>query len=373
MRKQLPVFLGFFVMGFVDVVGIATNYAKKDLHLHDSVANLLPLMVFLWFALFSVPTGLLMNRIGRRKTVLWAMVITLLALLVPFLAYNFVVLLAAFALIGIGNTILQVSLNPLLTNVVQPQRLTSALTGGQLIKAIASFLGPVIAGAASFWLGDWRLIFPLFAFVTLLNTLWLWSTPIAEQGHSGRTTSFLDCLRLLSDPLIVQLLIGVIAIVGLDVGFNTTLPKFIMAHSGLPLEKAGLGTSLYFIARTTGSLAGVIILAKARARRVFLATTIIGIFALTGLLLASPLWLILVFIFLLGFSVANVFPILFATALRRAPQRENEVSGLLIMGVSGGAILLPIMGIIGDAKGPAWALGFLLVAWGYLAWVGRRL
>jgi fucose permease len=76
---------------------------------------------------------------------------------------------------------------------------------------------------------------------------------------------------------------------------------------------------------------------------------------------------------ILGLAVANVFPIIFGAALQRSPAQQNEVSGLLIMGVSGGAILLPIMGFISDARGDAWALAFLLLAWGYLAWLGRRI
>ena len=146
LSKLFPVLFGFFIMGFVDVVGIATNYVKMDFNLNDTVTNLLPMMVFLWFAVFSVPTGLLMNSIGRKKTVVLSMVITFVAMLIPLIAYQFTVIMIAFALLGIGNTILQVSLNPLLQNVVRGDRLTSSLTWGQFIKAIASFLGPVIAG-----------------------------------------------------------------------------------------------------------------------------------------------------------------------------------------------------------------------------------
>lgn len=370
MKKQLPVFLGFFVMGFVDVVGISTNYAKKDLQLRDTVANLLPLMVFIWFALFSVPTGSLMNRIGRRKTVLLGLAITFIAMLVPLAAYRFGVLLVAFALLGIGNTILQVALNPLLTNVVKVERLTPALTGGQLVKAVASFLGPVIAGVASAWLGDWKDIFWVLAAVSLINAVWLAVTPIGEAPTSTQT-SVRDSLKLLRDPLIVQLVLGVVCIVGLDVGLNTTLPKLIMYRCGLPLERAGFGTSLYFIARTAGSFIGVILLAKVRSGRVFAWTVLLGIVSLLGLLLSSELWVVGLMIAGLGLAVANVFPILFAVALHRAPTLQNEVSGLLIMGVAGGAVLLPIMGLIGDMSSPVWAMGFLFVAWGYLGWVGK--
>jgi FHS family L-fucose permease-like MFS transporter len=373
MKKQLPVFLGFFVMGFVDVVGIATNYAKKDLELTDSIANLLPLTVFIWFALFSVPTGMWMNRIGRRKTVGIGLAITAVAMLIPLAAYHFNTLLIAFALAGIGNTLLQVALNPLLTNVIASDKLSSALSAGQLIKAIASFLGPVIAATASSYFNDWKLIFPIFAGITAVNTLWLLTTPIEEAPPSQAGSSISRCLRHLKDPFIGQMVLGVIAIVGLDVGFNTTLPKLLMYRCELPLEKAGLGTSLYFIARTTGSLAGVILLAKVKNSRVYMGTVILGLIALAGLLLASTLWLILPLIFLTGLAVANVFPVIFAAALKHAPDHQNEVSGLLIMGVSGGAILLPIMGLIGDSGGPVAALAFLLVAWAWLAILGKKL
>jgi fucose permease len=371
--QQIPVFLGFFVMGFVDVVGIATNYAKKDLGLKDSIANLLPLTVFIWFALLSVPIGMWMNRIGRRKTVLAGLAITAVAMLIPLGDYNFPVLLTAFGLAGVGNTLLQVALNPLLNNVVAPERLTSALSAGQFIKAIASFLGPIIAAAAAGWLGDWKMMFPVFAAITVIDTVWLLMTPVDEQAVASGASSVPSCLRQLADPFIGQMVIGVIAIVGLDVGLNTTLPKFLMARTGLPLEKAGLGTSLYFIARTTGSLTGIVLLARLRNIRVYLASVWLGILSLTALLFCRQLAIILPLIFLLGLSIANVFPVLFAAAMRRSPGRENEVSGLLIMGVSGGAILLPIMGLIGDAGGPVPALAFLLLAWSWLAWIGQKL
>jgi len=365
------VFAGFFVMGFVDIVGIATNYAKQDLQLKDSIANLLPLMVFIWFALFSIPTGVLMNRIGRRKTVLAGMMVTAFGLVLPVFVYNFIALLSAFALVGIGNTILQVALNPLLTNLVSRDRLGSALTGGQLIKAIASFLGPAIAAFASASLDNWKAIFPIFATITVINSIWLAATPIVEPAPVQQTSSWRACLALLKDPFIVLLVVGVIAIVGIDVGLNTTLPKLLMIRFDLPLEKAGLGTSLYFISRTVGGLAGVILLAKMKNSRLFAGTVMLGLIALGSLLFATAFWLSMGLIFLLGLAVANVFPIIFAAALQRAGSRENEVSGLLIMGVSGGAVLLPVMGLIGDAKGPAWALAFLLLAWGWLLLVGK--
>ena len=77
--KLIPVMLAFFAMGFVDLVGIASNYLKADLGLSDSEANIFPSLVFFWFLIFSVPTGMLMNRIGRKKTVLLSLIVTFLS------------------------------------------------------------------------------------------------------------------------------------------------------------------------------------------------------------------------------------------------------------------------------------------------------
>jgi fucose permease len=349
MSKALPVLFGFFIMGFVDVVGIATNYVKSDFGLTDSVANLLPMMVFLWFFVLSIPTGLLMNKIGRKKTVVVSMVFTFVAMLMPLLAYTFTTMLVTFALLGIGNTILQVSLNPLLTNVVKGDRLTSSLTWGQFIKAIASFLGPIIAGFALTSLGNWKLLFPIFAAVTLLSTIWLYMTTIEEAPITGKTSSFIECFSLLGDKVILLLFLGILMVVGVDVGLNTTIPKFLMERCGLLIDKAGLGTSLYFIARTTGAFVGAILLMKFSPRKFFIISMFVAIAAIIVALFMSNLVALLAMIFLLGFAVANVFSIVFSAALQRKPERANEISGLMIMGVSGGALFPWLMGVVSDS------------------------
>jgi fucose permease len=371
--KVMPVLFGFFIMGFVDVVGISTNYVKRDFALSDSLANLLPMMVFLWFAVFSVPTGLLMNSLGRKKTVVLSMAVTFVAMLVPLIAYRFEVVLVAFALLGIGNTILQVSLNPLLSNVVRGDRLTSSLTWGQFIKAIASFLGPVIAGFAAASLGNWKLLFPIFAVVTLLSTLWLFFTQIDEKPIEGKSSSFAACFGLLKDKTILMFFMGILFVVGIDVGLNITIPKFLMERCNILLDQAGLGTSLYFIARTTGTFVGAILLIKFSGRMFLIISMIVAIVGLVVMLMMSNLWAILVLIFILGFAVANVFSIIFSAALQRKPERANEISGLMIMGVAGGAVIPPLMGLLSDHMGQAGGLALLLLSMIYLLFTGFRL
>ena len=140
--KQKSIILGiimlcFFAMGFVDLVGIASNYIKADLGLSDTEANLFPSLVFFWFLIFSVPAGVLMNKIGRRRTVVLSLIVTFASLLMPLFGEGYTLMLVSFSLLGIGNAIMQTSLNPLLSNVVTGGNLSSVLTFGQFVKAIA--------------------------------------------------------------------------------------------------------------------------------------------------------------------------------------------------------------------------------------------
>jgi len=371
--KVLPVLFGFFVMGFVDLVGIATNYVKQDFMLSDTLANLLPMTLFLWFAVLSVPTGLMMNKLGRKNTVILSMVITFIAMLIPLVSYSFPMMLVAFGMLGIGNTIIQVSLNPLLTNVVRGDRLTSSLTLGQFIKAIASFLGPILAAVAAGSFGSWKFIFVIFAVVTVLSAIFLIVTPIHEEPVNQSGSSFASSFSLLKDKVILMLFLAIVFVVGVDVGLNTTIPKFLMERCDILLEKAGLGTSLYFIARTVGSFAGAILLVKLSGRKFFIVSMFIAIPALLVMLLIGNLWGILSMVFILGLTVANVFSIIFAAALKRKPERANEISGLLIMGVAGGAVIPLIMGITSDSLGQTGGMAVLLVALGYLLFSAFKL
>ncbi len=206
------------------------------------MANLLPSMVFLWLPLvFSVPTGLLMNKIGRKNTVLISLIVTLPALLIPIFSYSFASMLISFTLLGIGNTMMQVSLNPLLANIVDKNRMASTLTFGRFIKAIASFVAPILAAWAVVKFMDWRMImFPVFLTVCFLVLAWLFFTKIEEKNIETKVASFSECFSLLGDKTILLLFLGIMAHVGLDVGINTTAPKLLMERLHIALADAGV-------------------------------------------------------------------------------------------------------------------------------------
>ena len=372
--KVLPVLFGFFVMGFCDVVGISTSYVKLDFNLSETLAGFIPSMVFIWFLLLSIPAAMAMNKAGRKNMVQISNIITVIGMLLPFIKYNFATCMLAFALLGIGNTILQVSLNPLLTNVVKGEALTSSLTAGQVVKAVSSFCGPFIAAFAAGTLGNWKYLFPVFAAVTLLSAIWLLATPIREEAPDNSTSSPGAVFGLLKDSRILFLFLGIFFIVGLDVGVNTVSPKLLIERAGWAVEKAGLGSSVYFVCRTAGALLGSVLLARMNDIKYFrcnilgAAIVLIPLFFLKG---AVPM---LIMIGATGFLCSSVFSVIYSAALKARPEKANEISGLMITGVSGGAVIPPCMGALADLTGSqAGSLIIIGVCIVYLVWCSLRL
>lgn len=370
LMQMAPVMLCFFAMGFVDLVGTASNYVQKDLGLTDSQANLFPSLVFFWFLIFSVPTGILMNRIGRKKTVLISLIVTAVSLVIPITGDSYTTMLVSFSLLGIGNAIMQTSLNPLVTNLISGDKLASTLTFGQFVKAIASFLAPILAawGATTylptFGLG-WRSLFVIYAIVSVLSVTALAATPIEEE-RPDKASGVGECLRLLGRPFVLLCFIGIMCHVGIDVGTNTTAPKIIMERLGLPLEEAGFATGVYFIFRTAGCFLGAFILRSMSAKIFFFISVMMMLAAMCMLFVSTALTPIYVALAMIGFGNSNIFSIVFSQALMSSPAEKNEVSGLMIMGLFGGTVFPLAMGYAADAFGQAGSVAVMTVGVAYL-------
>ena len=366
----IPVMLCFFAMGFVDLVGIASNYVKEDLQLSDSTANMLPSLVFFWFLIFSVPTGMLMNKIGRKNTVLLSLLVTIVSLLLPLFGESFALMLVSFSLLGIGNALMQTSLNPLVSSVIKGGNLASTLTFGQFVKAIASFMAPYIAmwGAMAamptFGLG-WRVLFPVYMIIGIAASILLLSTPIEEEP-ADKASSVVDCVKLLSRPVILLSFIGIMCHVGIDVGTNTTAPKILMERLGMTLNEAAFATSLYFIFRTIGCLTGSFFLRVMSNRLFFVISVVMMAFSMIGLGFGESKEMLYVAIALVGYGNSNIFSLVFTQALLSDKTRQNEISGLMIMGLFGGTIFPLFMGFASDAIGQLGAVTVMAIGVVYL-------
>jgi fucose permease len=276
--------------------------------------------------------------------VMIGMLITAVGMFIPYLKFDDIYCYIAFGLLGIGNTVLQVSMNPLLTNVISGDKLSSSLTVGQFIKAVSAFVGPVAAAFCSTHLGGWNTLLPVYGGVSLLAAVWLLLMPVRREEVSTQLTVG-DTFKLLSDSRILWLFLGILCVVGLDVGLNTAAPKLLMERAGLSKEVAGLGSSWYFAARTVGTFIGSFLLAKVSERGYFRINMLVAFAALIAMLFVQGEMLIIILICITAFAASSIFAVIFSMALRLRPDKANEISGLMITGVAGGAIFPPLMGL----------------------------
>lgn len=365
----LPVMFGFFIMGFVDIIGVTVNYVSADFSsLSEAMVSLLTSSCFIWFLVLSVPIGLLMNRIGRKNTVLLSFLVHVLAFGLIVLNYSFVTIVLAFSFVGIGNTVLQVALNPLVTNLVSSEHQTGTMTIGQLVKALCSFSGPIIVGIFTGTNYGWQAIFLVYALISLVGFVWLALTRIPKEKNitlSGNAVT--GTFSLFKDRAILIFFIGILVLVGVDVGMNVSFPKYIQDTCGLDLNKASLCNSIYFLARTVGALIGGIILIRIDERLFYKISIIMALIGLVGLILSKDQILAFIFVSLFGLGYSNLFAIIVSAAMKRNPDRSNEISALMIMGVSGGGILPPVMSVITNLAGNQWsAIMVLAVVWLYM-------
>jgi len=368
MRLVVPVLLSFFVMSFVDLVGIGKDRVAGDLGLSDFILGLIPFAAFIWFFILSVPVGILQDRVGKKTMLNIGMGVTGVGLLIPFFFYNFATVITGFALLGIGNTIVQVSANPLLVDVVPGRRASSFLSFSQFIKAIGSMIAAPLAALFFSRFGDWKLLFLVYGIISFLSVLWLSSVKIEETAATGEKASMASAFRLLGNSYILMMVISIFLVVGIDVGFNYFSGKYLATRFGIEEVAAQSGRSIYFLGRMLGTFAGALILTKLASTKGLLYSALLSIVTILLIMLIptaskAVAWAL---VFLIGLGVANIFPLVFSLTVQKYPERSNEISGLMMMAISGGALIPPAMGLVSDLTGVVPAMGVLLLCAAYL-------
>lgn len=360
------VLLCFSISASLDLTGIATNYIKEELSLSGSQAGFIPSMMFVWFLLISIPSGLALNRFGRRKTLLVSLCILGAGMAAILPCHSYWAFLAAIGIMGIGSTVLSVALNPCVAALVPEDRLASTLTAGSSIKATASLLAPLLMAWGAVNAGrfpEWKLPYLIFLAVTLLAIALLagrrgrrqW----ASEGGSERSASFKDCLSLLGKPAIMAVFAAIVCHVGSDIGINIIAPQLLVQRAGFSLERAATAASLYFLCRLAGALVGIYVLRVIKLRPALLLSLGLMAAGMAGAFLTKSPAAIYVSIALLGLGNANVYMLIITQAMTIEPGRQNSVSALMTTGVAGGAIFPPLMGYAGDLAGLAGSLAVI--------------
>ncbi|UCS91715.1 MFS transporter [Echinicola marina] len=364
LKLVAPVLFSFYVMSFSDLVGIGVDRVKSEFDLSNTLAQMIPFAVFLWFFVLSVPVGIMQDRIGKRKMLNIGMLVTALGLLFPFLFYTYEMVLLGFAFLGIGNTIVQVSANPLLVDVVPTNRQSSFLSFSQFVKSIGSMVAAPLAGWFASQYGDWKLAFLVFAAISIITVVWLSLTPIEESRNTEKRATFLSSFKLLGNGYVAAMVACIFLIVGIDVGLNAISGQFLMSRFETEQTIAESARSLYFFGKMLGTFGGALILTKLSSNRFFLYSALAGLVGTVALILTPGEGFAMVTIFLTGLGIANIFPLVFSLTVEKYPDRSNEISGLMIMAVVGGAAIPPIMGWVADMINVTASIGVLIAAVG---------
>jgi FHS family L-fucose permease-like MFS transporter len=280
---------------------------------------------------------------------------------------------ASFILLGIGNTVIQVSANPLLQDVSPPEKLASYMSTSQFVKAIISFSGPLIAAFCATAFGDWKVVFAVYGITSLLAAFWLSMTPIKESKPERKPASFASCFGLLKNRFVALMALSIFLIVGSEVAINTNIANILIAKYGLTLEKAAVGISMFFAGETIARFLGAIILNWIKPRIFLLLTSLLSLTGVLGVFFAPGNTVAFVSIFITGLGIGNMFPIIFSLALAKMPERANEISGLLIMSVSGGAVIPLVMGFVSTTFGPLVSISVIGACMLYILWVSLSL
>jgi FHS family L-fucose permease-like MFS transporter len=355
MFKSTPIFLAFLVMGFGDVSGPLTSQLQSDFALNNFQVGLVTFMAFIMFGLLSIPMGLYQDRKGRKHILLMGLFAALVGMILPIIGNyeSFILILGGLLFLGTGATMLQVAGNPIMRDVSPEGKYSRNLSFGQFVKAIGSLSGSLIPIlAARYWGLDWKLLFPIYGGVMLLVVVILLVTRIDEKAISDKPATLKSCLGLLKNPYVLLMVIGIFLYVGSEVSMSAKLPNFLEAKFDFDIKEKGLfGTLFFFLSLMTGRFLGGVILNWLSPKRFLIITSILSILGIAGLFIASSQVLAFGFILVIGLGFANIFPLIFSITVDALPERSNEISGLMVTAIIGGAFVPILFGAVADMAG----------------------
>jgi len=346
--RVFSVFFVFFIMGFGDIVGTLVAFAITEFEISKTLAGILPFVGFLAYGLFSVPSGVLSDRMGKRFVLLFGLSIVLTGFIIPMISISkFYLLVLSIFLVGSGIAVLQVAGNPVMRDVSESGNFSRNLTFAQFIKAIGSLTGPILVGLLI--LKNWKDLFPIYALFTAITLFLIFFLKIREkESEKEERASIGSSFALLKNPYIFLMVLGIFLYVGAEVGVNSWIATYLNDLFNLDIKSlATLSIGFFFFSLMIGRLLGSIILNWLSPGKFFFFTSILSVIGILGLFIKVKS-VVIGSIFLTGLAFGNIFPLIFSILVDMFPEKNNELSGLLVMAIVGGAIIPFFMGVIAD-------------------------
>ncbi|HEX2982917.1 MAG TPA: MFS transporter [Ignavibacteriales bacterium] len=362
-NKVFPIYLVFLCMGFGDVVGPLVSLAKDTFQLSNAMAQLIPFSGFIMFGLLSVPMGLYQDKKGRKNTLLLGLSVALAGLLLPMLNgmygkkveflpgeyFSFYLLLVAILLLCAGATILQVVGNPIMRDVSPEGTYSKNLSFAQSVKAIGSSLGFLVPPLVAIYLGmEWSVLFPVFAVMILLTVLFVAPMKIEEhKDPNSKPATMKSCFSLLKNGYVLMMVLGIFLYIGAEISMSSGVPLLLKENFGIEGFGLWISWALFFLPILIGRFLGGLVLNVLAPKKFFVITVIV---AIAGVLMMFSSSIVFTFagVVLVGLGFANIFPLIFSITIDNMPERANEISGLMVTAIVGGALIPPIMGQVAD-------------------------
>jgi fucose permease len=221
-------------------------------------------------------------------------------------------------------------------------------------------LGAPLAAILAAQFGDWKLLFLVFGIVSILAVLWLGTVKIDETRIEGYKATFASSFKLLGNGFVLLMVLSIFLVVGVDVGFNSNSGQLLIKQFGIDQTAAESGRSVYFLGRMVGTFAGAIMLTRVTSRKFFMWTSVLGILCFIAIIIVKSSVVAWILVFLIGLAVANIWPLVFSLAVEKFPERTNEISGLVMMAISGGAVIPLLVGWISDISSMVFGMSVLL-------------
>lgn len=348
--KKYPIFLAFLAMGFGDAIGPFVGLAKEQFSLNNFQAQFIAFSGFIMFGLLSIPLGIFQDKHGKKRVLMIGLLIALSGLVIPLFGLkSYELFLLTTLLLGAGAATLQVAGNPIMRDVSLPGKYSRNLSFGQFIKAIGSLSGSLIPFVAAKWFGaEWKILFPIYVSTIIITIILIALTKIEEQQENKTIATFKSCFSLLKNRLVFLMVAGIFIYVGIEICISTGVPILLNSQYGIDLKTWGLlGNAFFFISIIIGRFFGAIILNWIKPKLFLKITSLLSVFGL-GLIFTNIQTLVILGIFILGLGFANIFPLIFSITVDYMPERSNEISGLMVTSIVGGAFIPLIMGALAD-------------------------
>lgn len=351
-NKTGAIYLAFFVMGVADAMGPFSEAVRQNYQLSNVVATLLSFFVFIAFAVFSVPGGVLAAKIGKKNLLLLGLGLNAAAMLIPCLFEpGFAFLLGCIFVLGVGTTLLQVAGNPIMRDVSAEGKYSRNLSLAQGFKGVGSTISSyLVTAAAGFFLLErlgWRAVFPIFFVLMLITFIWAALLKI-EETKAEVPPSIGSSLALLGKPFVAFAVFGIFLYVGAEVCMGRFLMPLMKGMGVADGTASKFGPAFFFLMLTAGRLLGPVILHWITPRTFFVISAVLGLagalILMFGNALLTPLGVLAA-----GLGYANIWPMLFSITVEKDPKHSSELSGLMCMAIAGGAVVPLLMGKFVDS------------------------